>query len=255
MVSVQSMLLLWIPASKMCHHVTMTTGHRVGTNANDIRSQHEQGMDSFPLVLPPKGPGPRQRFRLLRELKPLLLIVLVVFAGVRMFFQPYEVDGASMSPTIANGNRLFVNRSAYAHVDLPALGDIYPFGDPRRGDIIVLESDRTSRSAPYIKRIIGLPGETITYTEGIVIVDGEPLVEDYINGAVTGCYVPTHCSITIPQGHVYVLGDNRRDSEDSRFFGPVPMEDIVGKAFFSNWPYEDIGPIQHPDYGEISAEL
>jgi signal peptidase I len=247
------MLLLWMPSNKMCHHVTMTTDYRAGANSDDIRWQQEQAMESSPLVLPPTGPGPQQRFRLLRELIPMLLIVLVVFAGVRMFFQPYEVDGASMSPTIANGERLFVNRSAYVHVDLPALGDIYPFSEPRRGDIIVLESNRTSRDASYIKRVIGLPGETITYTEGIVIVDGEPLVEDYINGAITGCHVPTYCSITIPQGHVYVLGDNRRDSEDSRFFGPVPMGDVVGKVFFSNWPYEDIGPIQHPDYGEIRA--
>jgi signal peptidase I len=247
------MLLLWMAHSKVCHHVTMTAEQSARANTDDIRSQHERAMEGSPLVPSPTGSEPRQLFHLLRELVPMLLIVLVVFAGVRMFFQPYEVDGASMSPAIANGERLFVNRSAYVHVDLPALGDIYPFSEPQRGDIIVLESDRTSRDAPYIKRIIGLPGETITYTEGIVIVDGEPLVEDYINGAITGCHVPTYCSITVPQGHVYVLGDNRRDSEDSRFFGPVPMEDVVGKAFFSNWPYENIGPIQHPDYGEIRA--
>lgn len=237
----------------------MTKGYPVLTDDDDRPGQDDQVLhlpapaESRLLAAAPAAPLPRQQFRLLRELVPMLLIVLVVFGGVRIFFQPYEVDGASMSPAIANGERLFVNRSAYAHVDLPALGDIYPFSKPQRGDIIVLDSRRTSRDAPYIKRIIGLPGETITYTEGIVLIDGEPLVEDYINGAVTGCHGSAYCSVTIPPRHVYVLGDNRMDSEDSRLFGPIPMEEITGKAFFSNWPYEDMGPIQHPDYGETSA--
>lgn len=253
------MLLASLLQSKMCHHVTMSPDYRARTNIENIPARNEHPADATQ----PKGDTaasptpvmsmPRHRFRLLREFLPMLLIVLIVFGGVRIFFQPYEVDGASMAPAISNGERLFVNRSAYTHLDLPVLGDIYPFSGPQRGDIVVLDSGRTSRDASYIKRIIGLPGETITYTEGIVVIDGEPLVEDYIDGAITRCHIPAYCSITIPQGHVYILGDNRMASEDSRFFGPIPVEDITGKAFFSNWPYEDIGPIQHPDYGEIRA--
>lgn len=245
--------------NKMCHHVTMSSDYRARINTDDIPVRNEpvtaatQRRGDAAASPAPVVSTPRHRFRLLREFLPMLLIVLIVFGGVRIFFQPYEVDGASMAPAISNGERLFVNRSAYAHIDLPVFGDIHPFNEPQRGDIVVLDSGRTSRDASYIKRIIGLPGETITYTEGIVMIDGEPLVEDYIDGAITQCHIPAYCSITIPQAHVYVLGDNRTDSEDSRFFGPIPMDDVIGKAFFSNWPYENIGPIHHPDYGEIRA--
>jgi signal peptidase I len=191
---------------------------------------------------------------LLRDLLPMVLIVVVVFAGVRVFFQPYQVVGASMSPALVDGERLFVNRTAYTHLELPAIGEVYPFNTPQRGDIVVLESAITGREGPYIKRIIALPGETITFTEGIVLIDGEPLVEDYIDGAITRCGVRPTCAMTVPDGFFYVLGDNRTDSEDSGRFGPVPMEDIVGRAYFSNWPYDGIGPISNPDYGDLSSD-
>jgi signal peptidase I len=197
---------------------------------------------------------PQPRF-MVRETIEMLAIVLMVFLGARLFFQPYEVDGMSMSPYLRNGERLFVNRSAYASVDLGALwhplpDEIYPFSAPARGDIIVLESSLTTRDAQYIKRIVGMPGETITFREGLVMVDGEPLVEDYIDGAITECGPDAFCSITVPENHVYVLGDNRLDSEDSRAFGAIPFEDIVGKVIFSNWPLDKIGPIHEPGYGE-----
>lgn len=208
----------------------------------------------MPAPEPVSPPPPRLAARatsFLKDIVTMLLIVVVVFGVVRLFFQPYQVDGASMAPELASGERLFVNRSAYASLWLPGVGEVHPFDGPRRGDIIVLESDLTRRDAPYIKRIIALPGETISFSEGLVFIDGEPLVEDYIGGAITACRGPLDCGTTVPEGHVFVLGDNRLDSEDSRSFGSVPMEDIVGKAFFSNWPYEEIGPIPHPDYGEF----
>jgi signal peptidase I len=192
---------------------------------------------------------------LFRDILTMALVVVVVVAGVRLFFQPYEVDGASMAPELASGERLFVNRTAYSTIWLPGLGEVHPFDAPQRGDIVVLESDLTRRDAPYIKRIIALPGETIAFSEGLVFIDGEPLVEDYIAGAITACRGSSECGMTIPEGHVFVLGDNRLDSEDSRSFGPVPMADIVGKAFFSNWPSGEIGPIAHPDYGEFDLAL
>lgn len=182
------------------------------------------------------------------ELVPIFIIVLIAVAGVRMFFQPYQIVGASMSPALANGERLFVNRGAYSEIHVPGLGDIHPFNSPQRGDIVVLESDHTRRDDAYIKRIIGLPGETVSFTDGIVVIDDKPLVEDYIDGAVSMCVLSRFCSFTVPGGYVYVLGDNRADSEDSRSFGPVPLDDVVGKAFFSNWPANDFGPIANPDY-------
>jgi signal peptidase I len=202
----------------------------------------------------PTTPQPDLR-RFLQEIIQALLVVFLVVFGIRTFFQPYEVNGASMSPYLHNGGRLFVNRSAYTSLDLHALwhplpDEMFPFSRPQRGDIIILETDQTSKDDQYIKRIIGLPGETITFRDGIVLIDGEPLVEDYIEGAITECGRTGHCSVTVPENHVYVLGDNRLDSEDSRMFGAIPYDDIVGKAIFNNWPFEKIGPIQQPDYGD-----
>lgn len=206
----------------------------------------------------------RLRMGILRDILQMLLILVLVFTAARTFFLPFQVEGASMSPSLTNGERIFVNRTAYSSINIKQIANVlpgvnladdaglYPFSEPQRGDIIVLESDQTTNGSPYIKRIIGLPGETVTFSQGIVFVDGEPLVEDYIPGAMTHCQLWHYCHVTVPEGFVYVLGDNRTDSEDSRTFGAIPNEDIVGKAYFRNWPYEEIGPIHHPNYGEVN---
>lgn len=214
-------------------------------------------------VAPPPAPV-RSRHGLLRELIEMAAIVLVILLGVRLFLQPYAVDGASMTPNLRDGERIFVNRTAYAHLDPQAFWELLPWvqgedlgiyqaGEPRRGDIVVIDSDRTRTNDQYIKRVIGLPGETITFHQGLVFVDGQPLVEDYIDGAITECRPTQYCRVKVPEGQVYVLGDNRSNSEDSRYFGPIAFEDIVGRAIFSNWPPSTFGPINHPDYNEPAA--
>jgi signal peptidase I len=226
------------------------------------RSPERLPQTSYPEepVAPPPAPARRRR-GLLRELIEMAAIVLVIFLAVRLFFQPYAVDGASMTPNLQDGERVFVNRTAYVHLDAHALWDVMPWvngeddglyqaGEPRRGDIVVIDSDQTRTDDQYIKRVIGLPGETITFHEGLVFVDDEPLVEDYIDGAITECHPNQYCHVTVPDGYVYVLGDNRTNSEDSRYFGAIPFGDIVGRAIFSNWPPSTFGPIHHPDYNE-----
>jgi len=210
-------------------------------------------------VAPPQR---RQRSPLLREIAKLVLIVVIVFGGTRLFLLPYQVDGASMTPYLANGEHLFVNRTAYAHVDVNSIlnllpgkdhadgNDIYPFGQPHRGDVIVLTPPVES-SDPYVKRIIGLPGETVTFHEGLVFIDGQPLTESYITGAITECRRHQWCAVRVPEDSVFVLGDNRTNSSDSRMFGPVRESAIIGRAIFSNWPLEKLGPIQHPDYDRL----
>lgn len=202
-------------------------------------------------------PPPRSPF--LREIAKLVLIVVIVFGVTRLFLLPYQVDGASMTPYLANGEHLFVNRTAYAHVDLNSIlnlfpgedrpdgDDIYPFGQPHRGDVIVL-TPPTESVDPYVKRIIGLPGETVTFHAGLVFIDGEPLTESYITGAISECRRHQWCTVKVPADSVFVLGDNRTNSSDSRTFGPVKESAIIGKAIFSNWPLEKLGPIDHPDY-------
>lgn len=200
-------------------------------------------------TMPRTRPTIRQRLALLAEVLPIVILLLVAIGGVRIIFQPYQVVGASMSPALTDGERLFVNRAAYAEIPLPGLGTMHPFDTPKRGDIVVLDSDHTRRNGAYIKRIIGLPGETVSFIDGIVLIDGVPLVEDYIDGAITTCTPRFACTVTVPAGSVYVLGDNRADSEDSRTFGPVPIDDLLGRAWFGSWPRQSIGPISRPDYG------
>jgi signal peptidase I len=105
---------------------------------------------------------------------------------------------------------------------------------------------------PYIKRVIGLPGETITIADGFVYIDGVKLDEPYIDGAITECSRSRCDPVVVPEGQVYVLGDNRRNSSDSRIFGPIPVNNIIGKAWVTYWPFSDLGFVPHFDYPEIA---
>ncbi len=204
----------------------------------------------------PTPSTPRPRRRALREVVQTLLLAVGMYVAVQFFVLPYEVDGASMDPRLHNGDRLLVNRNAYVHFDandlwnlIPGVereGDakIYPFHAPERGDVIVFNPPQAS-DKPYIKRVIGLPGERVTFRNGYVFVDGEQLDESYIDGPMTRCSRGSeHCNLgPIPDGHVFVLGDNRKHSQDSRAFGLVAVDRIIGQAFFVNWPPDDLGPL------------
>lgn len=204
---------------------------------------------------------PANKRLFLREIIETALIVIIIYLGIHALVLPYQVDGSSMVPNLHNSERLFVSRTSYLHFDVNALwnllpgqdrataDDVYVFGRPDRGDIVVLHPPYASPN-PYIKRVIGLPGETVSFHDGRVYVDGKELDEPYIaTGVVTECTRGHWCSVTVPTDSVYVLGDNREDSTDSRVFGPVKDEAIIGKAVFANWPPKIIGPIRGPDYG------
>ncbi|MGC4105700.1 MAG: signal peptidase I [Thermomicrobiales bacterium] len=200
---------------------------------------------------------------LFREIVELLLVIVVVFFGLRMVLMPFEVDGASMNPSLENGEHLFVNRLAYADVNVTSWMNVIPgvdvgsgedvtFGLPKRGDIVVLNPP-VSADSPYVKRVVALAGETVSFHDGIVFVNGQPLSESYIDGAITFCNNDQWCSLTVPPDSVYVLGDNREHSSDSRAFGPVKISAIVGKVFFTNWPVDHFGPVKSPDYNESAS--
>jgi len=210
--------------------------------------------------------GPRKSAssvtRGLAEISRTLLLAAIVFVGARTVVLPFEVEGASMTPNLHDHERVLVNRTVYFHFDLDRLinwipgvsagsdHDFYPFHQPQRGDVVVLNPPLTSPQ-PYIKRIVGLPGESIEFRDGYVYVNGQKLDEPYIKGAITDCRGVPYCKIDkIPDGYVYVLGDNRNNSQDSRVFGPVKIENIIGKAWFSNWPLTDVGIIPHYDYAK-----
>ncbi len=163
-----------------------------------------------------------------REIVETLLLTLFIFWIVNTATGRYRVQGHSMLPTLHEGEYLIINKLSY-YLD-----------EPRRGDIIVLHFPR-DRSREYIKRVIGLPGDHIQIDDDAVLVNGAPLNEPYINGAAayrTGAW-------TVPEGHYFVMGDNRNNSSDSRSWSFLPREDIVGKAWLIYWQIEDWGLVPH----------
>jgi signal peptidase I len=143
-------------------------------------------------------------------------------------FQAFYIPSDSMVPTLQVGDRVLVNKVSY---------DLH---DVNRGDLVVFSRPpNTPGSADdLIKRVIGLPGDEISLVGDTITINGQSLVEPYLpDEVVTCCLTP----ITVPEGHVFVMGDNRGDSYDSRRFGPIPVSSIVGRAFVRVWPPSRVG--------------
>ena len=186
----------------------------------------------------------------IRELVETGLLALLVFLSVRASFQNFKVDGNSMYPTLEDGQFLIVNKLVYSEVDVEKLSKFIPFVDPgddpkrnvfhgpERGDIVVLRDPRKPET-DLIKRVIGLPGETVEIVGGKVYINDRLLEEPYI----TTPWNDTRPKILIPEGEYYVLGDNRDNSLDSRSsqVGLVPKDLIIGKAMLSYWPRDKFG--------------
>lgn len=164
----------------------------------------------------------------IREIVETLLLTLFIFWIVNTATGRYRVQGHSMLPTLHEGEYLIINKLSY-YLD-----------EPHRGDIIVLHFPR-DRSREYIKRVIGVPGDRIEIADSIVRVNGVPLNEPYVNG--TPAY--RHESWTVPEGHYFVMGDNRNNSSDSRSWSFLPRGDIVGRAWLIYWGIEDWGLVPH----------
>jgi signal peptidase I len=202
---------------------------------------------------------PTGRRLVLWDILETVVLALVLFVAIREVILNYRVDGSSMEPTLHNGEMLIVNRRAYMHVSLQHLlgwvpsigqdvnGEWYPFGPPQRGDIIVFYPPGNS-SEPYVKRIIGLPGEHIAIHDGAVYINGQRLIEPYLDAPTLWRGVALDHDYVVPPGYVFVLGDNRNNSSDSRIFGAVPMSSIVGKAWITYWPPDEIKILSHPAY-------
>lgn len=227
-----------------------------------MASQH----DATPADEPPTSPvvpttAKTTAGHAVREIVETLLLALIIFLAVRLVVLNFRVDGYSMMPNLHNGEMLLVNRNAYFHFDENALlnwlpGEdrhgqhiVYLFHPPRRGDIIVFNPPVPNATKPYIKRVIGLAGDRISFQGGYVYVNGQQLTEPYIKGPITECSSPTqYCDLTVPKGDIFVLGDNRENSSDSRYFGPVNINRIIGKAWVTYWPLGDAGLVPHYSY-------
>ena len=192
-----------------------------------------------------------QASRAIREIVETLLLAALIFFLVRLVVLNFRVDGESMLPNLDDGEMLLVNRNAYQFFDIGGTR-YYPFDPPERGDVIVFDPP-TKSDKPYIKRIIGLPGEEITFRDGYVYVNGQKLEEDYLQDK-TRCGRRDECDVVVPPANVFVLGDHRSNSSDSRVFGPVPISSIIGKAWLGYWPIDDVGFVPHEDYSNVPEQ-
>jgi len=166
-----------------------------------------------------------------REFVQTVLLMVVLFLGVRGVAQNFRVEGPSMQPTLTSGEFLWVNKAAYFEWD-----GQYILGGPQRGDIAVLRSPDTSEDLDLIKRVIGLPGDHVRIQHGEVFINGQPLAEPYIRFQASYNYPLNGEDAVVPVGQYFVLGDNRPNSRDSHLGWFVPAENLVGRAWLSYWP-------------------
>ena len=180
-----------------------------------------------PMVQPPSRPSGRRRaLRFVREVLETVIPALLIALLINVFVgQATRVDGQSMEPNLHTDQRLVVEKVSYR------------FHGPRRFDIVVLKLPDQGEEL-LIKRVVGLPGETVEIKNGHVYINDEVLDEPFTSEETRS---RRYEKITVPPLHVFVLGDNRNRSNDSRSFGPIPIGNIVGRAWLSYWPPDDVG--------------
>ena len=170
------------------------------------------------------GKKPPSTARNLLEWVVIIAGALIVAVVVKTFLiQAFYIPSGSMLPTLHEQDRVLVNKLSY---------DLHPVN---RGDIVVFKGPDQAEGQvkDLIKRVIGLPGDIVESREGAMYVNGKPIKEDYLGpGITTGPLEP----ITVPPDHYFVMGDNRGNSKDSRFFGPIDKKLIIGRAFVRVWP-------------------
>ncbi len=163
---------------------------------------------------------------LLRDLLSTLLPALAVAVLMHLFLaQSTVVYGQSMEPNFSTDQRLIIEKITYH------------FRTPQRGDVVVLK-DPGGGPIPLIKRVVGLPGERVTVAQGRVYIDGKLLDEPYLAQDTEGA----SRTWIVPPLNIFVMGDNRGNSRDSRYFGPVPLDSVLGHAVFRYWPLSNAGP-------------
>ena len=168
----------------------------------------------------------------LRELVETILSAVIIAAFVMIFIaRAYTVNGDSMLPTLHHGERLLIDKISYRFID------------PSRGEIIVFKNP-SNTSEQFVKRVIGLPGDEVANIQGVEYINGQHIEEDYTMAPARIGFAPQ----IVPEGTYFVLGDNRNNSEDSRFsrVGFLPRELIIGRAIWRYWPLNRISLMQRP---------
>lgn len=173
-------------------------------------------------------------FDFLQGIVAIAAVMVMVYLFV---MSPQEVSGHSMEPNFQNGDYILTNKI------------VYKMTEPKRGDIVIFKSP-TNKDIDYIKRVIGLPGETVMLKDQKFYINGKLLEEryEYNKPVFGGSFLQEDVEITVPPEHYFVSGDNRPGSSDSREFGPISKYDFIGKAFLRYWPTSSAGLIPLPTY-------
>ncbi|MDZ4654577.1 MAG: signal peptidase I [Coriobacteriia bacterium] len=204
---------------------TETTREQLASGSCLIVAAHDDESDA--------GASPGKEVSVGRWLLELIVLVGIAFllaTGIKTWVvQPFVIPTGSMIPTLEIYDYVIANKF------------IYRFQDPTSGDIVVFLSP-SSNSTDYIKRVIAVGGQEVDIRDGVVYVDGSALDEPYTHGMRTDPG-PLVLPLIVPDSYVWLMGDNRKNSQDSRWFGPQPVSRIVGKAFFIYWPISDFGTL------------
>jgi len=177
----------------------------------------------------------------------LVISALIMFICIRAVAQNYVVMGSSMHPNFESGQFLVVNRLAYTSIDASWLPDFlefqYSFGEVEIGEVVVFDRGGAN-GYDLIKRVVATGGHTVEMIDGVLYLDDQILIEPQISMSGSDSWGP----VLIPNGFVFVLGDNRSNSMDSRVFGPVPEKELVGRVDVRYWPINSMSRIVHnPD--------
>jgi signal peptidase I len=168
-----------------------------------------------------------------------IVVVLALLVMVYLFIMsPQEINGASMEPNFHDGEYILTSKI------------LYKFQQPQRGDVVIFKSP-ANKEIDYIKRIIGLPGDTVFIKDNSFYVNGQIVEEPYLaqdTPIFGGSYLSEGQSVVVPPDSFFVAGDNRAHSSDSREFGPIAETDFIGTAIFRYWPFSELGSLPHPTY-------
>ncbi|MGZ9584661.1 signal peptidase I [Paenibacillus marinisediminis] len=199
-----------------------------------------------PSAAEPSGTVPRKSNELLEWVKAIAVAVVLVVLVRWLLFAPFIVDGPSMEPNFWTGERLIVNKI------------VYDFRDPQPGEVVVFHVPEQNRD--LIKRVIAVPGDTIEYKGDDLYVNGSKVEEPYIQEAIDEAHkngtlyndqdgrdFPNEIITEnkVPEGHIFVMGDHRNNSTDSRLLGFIPLEDVIGRADVIFWPLKNIQFVNH----------
>lgn len=170
----------------------------------------------------------KEKDRLWKDILESVVLAVILAAVIRiLLFEPFYIPSPSMEPALYPRDRIVVNKI------------VYKFRQPQRGDVVVFKYPLDTRR-DFVKRVVAFEGETIEVRNNYVYINGRRLDEPYISHVMVPDFAPLH----VPSGHIFVMGDNRNNSDDSRVWGPLNTDLLVGKAIFIYWPVERVRTIK-----------